>query len=103
MTPVGIVSGVPTELNAPDDLENVSAAVSKSILTQSIEFFEEELREKGEHRAPHDGYILLKDATIQPMDGSPSVNAGAFVLFQGSVIGVFCGNAEQAHPAPQRA
>lgn len=90
VTPSGFVEGSPVtqEFNEISTQDSTLLAY-KGLLDTITTGFEQALERSGDSRAPHDGYILLRDVEIRPYAQETVVKLEALVLFTGDISGVF--------------
>ena len=90
VTPAGFVEGSPVTQEFQEiSTQNLTLLAYKGLLDTITTSFKQELERNQDSRAPHDGYILLKDVEIRPYVQETVIKLEALVLFTGDISGVF--------------
>ena len=103
LTPIGLVSGKPLSLAEIGEVNesNVSEFILSSVLKGAWKYVDDKMEKNQDlTRSPEDGFIILKDVCIRPMDLSSTSSTPVLVLFIDQIIGAFVGSASyQTSPA----
>ncbi len=92
LTSAGSVTGIPVLSKSEAQDKEVNAY--QNLLSDADAAFEEAWRRTGQSRAPHDGYILLRDVEIRSFGDAVVMKDPAFVLFTQSICGVLLDSEE---------